>query len=52
METMSQFVENYQKEYGYKPTLFELADLYRSGQLVLNDLQEDDLLSAIELLNL
>lgn len=52
MQTLNPIFENYAKEYGYMPTLFELADLYRCGDLLLTDKQEDDLLNAMDLLNL
>lgn len=41
---MKKLLKDYQKKYGYIPSYNELIELYRQGQLILTDKQENELL--------
>lgn len=41
---MEKFKKDYEKNHGYIPTDDELLSLYRSGQLLLTDKEEDMIL--------
>lgn len=36
------------KDFGYTPTEFEVVDLYRCGELLLTDKEEDSILQYLE----
>lgn len=44
---MKELIENYQNEYGYTPTYYELFELHQQGYLSLTDKQENELLGLI-----
>lgn len=41
---MKKLINDYQKKYGYTPTIWELHILYTQGELILTDKQENKLL--------
>lgn len=45
---MKTIIKNFIKQYHYQPTIYELYNLYTSGNLILTDKQEDELLKEFE----
>jgi hypothetical protein len=45
---MSAIIKRYEKKYGYRPTIFELHNLYTQGYLNLSDIEENQLLREFE----
>jgi hypothetical protein len=42
--SMKKFIKNYVEKFGYKPTIFELFNVYNQGVLILTDEEENSLL--------
>jgi hypothetical protein len=49
---MKTFIKNYIKKYGYKPSVFELFNLYNQGELILTDSEENNLIKEFKTNNL
>lgn len=49
---MEKIIKYYEKNYGYKPTIYEIENVYRSGCITLTDKEEDEILKALEKNNL
>jgi len=46
---MQAIIKQFKLNYGYEPTISELANLYYQGELALTDIQENELLKIINL---
>ena len=49
---MKTIIFRFKKKYGYEPTIFEIANLYRSGCLDVKIFEENDLIKELSKNNL
>lgn len=45
---MKTIIKNWKKQYGYEPSIYEIIDAYRNGELQLTDKQENEILKIID----
>ena len=44
---MEEIKKQFEVKYGYTPTGYEIVSMYLSGQLILNDKQENELINYL-----
>lgn len=45
---IKRIMERFKAEYGYKPNVYELIELYQQGELSLSGEEEDDVIRLME----